>query len=142
MTVRNSQLQKDQFYNTQFQNKKIANKTMAEVNAIKSLDNDINNFQKKLSKKVDSSDEEDDIKDMPLQKSNSRLSSEKFRRKDSILNRIGGLLVNSIEETNSPGKVKKSLQVDEKSKHQREKRRRKMIVQQNKRYQMIEITRR
>jgi hypothetical protein len=65
---------------------------------------------------------------MPLQKSNSRLSSEKFRRKDSILNRIGGLLVNSIEETNSPGKVKKSLQVDEKSKHQREKRRRKMIV--------------
>jgi hypothetical protein len=59
---------------------------------------------------------------MPLQKSNSRLSSEKFRRKDSILNRIGGLLVNSLEETNSPGKV------DEKSKHQREKRRRKMIV--------------
>lgn len=39
-------------------------------------------------------------------------------------------------------KMKKSPQIMESMKHQREKRRRKMIVQQNKRHQMIDVERR
>lgn len=42
MTVRNMQNEKDTMFKTQMEQSKFQNKTMSELNAIKSLDKDIN----------------------------------------------------------------------------------------------------
>lgn len=42
MTVRNMQNEKDTMFRTQMEQSKFQNKTMSELNAIKSLDKDIN----------------------------------------------------------------------------------------------------
>lgn len=50
MTVRHMQSDKDVMFKTKLQQTKIQNKTMSELNAIKSLDKDINEFERKFIK--------------------------------------------------------------------------------------------
>ena len=50
MTLRHLQNDKDEMFKTKLKETKIQNKTMSEINAIKALDKDINDFEKKFIK--------------------------------------------------------------------------------------------
>lgn len=47
MSIRRTQVQKDQLYKSKLENNKYQNKTMAQLNAVRSLGNDIQQFEKK-----------------------------------------------------------------------------------------------
>lgn len=50
MTVRHIQNDKDTMFKTKLQQTKFQNRTMSELNAIKSMDKDINDFERKFLK--------------------------------------------------------------------------------------------
>lgn len=57
MTIRQTQVVKDEQYKSKLQFQKSHSKTMSEINAIKSLDSDIAEFEKKnLARRQDDSD--------------------------------------------------------------------------------------
>ena len=60
MSIRQTQMAKDEQYKSKIQFEKNQYKTMSELNALKSLKNDISEFEKKNlnSKKKDDSDDE------------------------------------------------------------------------------------
>lgn len=116
------------------------------------MDKDINAFERKFIKgankkkkisEIQDSDSSDDANNgnnntntipqvLELKKHESKLQSK--------INFPSGN--NSKVRLESPSRSKKLGPQNEQEKHQREKKRRKMIVQQNKRYQLIEISRR
>jgi hypothetical protein len=60
MTIRHTQMAKDEQFNSKVQFEKSQYKTMSEMNAMKLLDNDIAAFERKnLKRKQDDSDEEE-----------------------------------------------------------------------------------
>ena len=87
MTVRRLQNQKDAAYKSMLEHSKIQNKTMSELNAIKTLDNDIKQFEKKvkaqknISRGSSSSSSEDESKNDKFQGSMKKKSIRELPKK-------------------------------------------------------------
>lgn len=125
---------------------------MSELNAIKTLDDDIKRFQKKVKAeknilKDSSSDssEQKDPKTDQQQKSISFLKKKSLKELPKRATESNGFNMtnkSNLSEVNQQEmdlKKKKSPQEVEFNRHQREKKRRKMIVEQSKKQQFIKI---
>lgn len=86
MTVRKLQNEKDFAYRSKLENTKIQSKTMSELNAIKALDKDIKDFEKKVSKKPKDDSDSDHSEQDQLPQEPPKLSN-----KASHLARASGL---------------------------------------------------
>ena len=117
---------------------------MAQLNAIKSLDDDIKKFEKVLPKKSkDESDSDEEPQGQlppPQQPKLLKRSTSNLRGSEtSGLNRT---FDNRSQMQGTQTMSKKAPQELELNRHQREKRRRKMIVEQGKKHHLIKIERR
>lgn len=85
LTVRKIQKEKDQLYKTKIQQTKMQSKTMSELNAIKTLDDDIKRFEKKVKAQKnipkDSSSDSSSEKDPKVEQQQKSIS---FLKKKSL----------------------------------------------------------
>lgn len=133
MTIRQTQVAKDEQFKSKINFEKSQYKTMSEMSALKSLENDIAAFERKnLKKKQDDSDDE-------IEPDNTHPEIKALKEESKLMERTDP----QLKVRDEPREERRVTAAEaEKRRHQREKRRRKMIVEQQKRYQMIEITRR
>ena len=118
MTVRKMQKEKDVLFRTKQENQKVQAKTMSEMNALKSVDNDIDEFEKRVLKKSGDSDSDEEMPAIikkPSQKNKSALGASEM----SIDKRVSKLTSTVMPNESIDARVKKSPQVMESIKHQR-----------------------